>query len=207
MSEDPCAEITSPKIGRSLPDILSEEDVEHLLQAPQVEKSKTEFRDRVMLEVLYATGLRVSEIVALTIMSVNLRQGIVRVIGKGNKERIVPLGEHALNWLQRYISEVRPSLVHQRRCSELFPSNRGQKMCRQTFWYAIKRYAERAGIKKHLSPHTLRHAFATHLLNHGADLRTVQQMLGHASLGTTQIYTHVATQRLQDIHAEHHPRG
>lgn len=204
---NPCAKIQNPKIGRSLPDVLTEQDVEDLLHAPDVDKNAVEFRDRVMLEVLYATGLRVSEIVSLTIMSVNLRQNVIRVMGKGSKERIVPLGEYALMWLERYIREARANLINGHRCSALFPSNRGQRMCRQTFWHAIKRYADRAGITKPLSPHTLRHAFATHLLNHGADLRTVQLMLGHANLSTTQIYTHVATQRLKELHAQHHPRG
>ena len=205
--QNPCAKIQNPKLGRPIPDVLTEQDVEDLLNTPDVERSPVEFRDRVMLEVLYATGLRVSEIVSLTILSVNLRQNIVRVVGKGSKERIVPLGEYAVMWLERFVHEVRSRLLNGRRCSALFPSNRGQIMCRQTFWHAIRRYAERAGITKPLSPHTLRHAFATHLLNHGADLRTVQLMLGHANLSTTQIYTHVATERLKELHAQHHPRG
>ena len=207
IDHNPCAKIQNPRIGRPIPHVLSEQDVEDLLEAPEVEKNAVEFRDRVMLEVLYATGLRVSEIVSLSILSVNLRQSVIRVMGKGSKERIVPMGEYALNWLERYIQEVRPKLVNGHRCSALFPSNRGQAMCRQTFWHAIKRYALRAGIGKPLSPHTLRHAFATHLLNNGADLRTVQLMLGHANLSTTQIYTHVATQRLKQLHAHNHPRG
>ncbi len=204
---NPCSKIQNPKLGRPIPDVLSEQDVESLLHAPDTEKNAVEFRDRVMLEVLYATGLRVSEVVSLTMLSVNMRQSVIRVMGKGSKERIVPLGEYAIMWLESYIRDARPKLVQGNRCSALFPSNRGQQMCRQTFWYAIKRYAERAGISKPLSPHTLRHAFATHLLNNGADLRTLQLMLGHANLSTTQIYTHVATQRLKELHAQHHPRG
>ncbi len=207
IDHDPCAKIQNPKLGRPIPDVLTEKDVEDLLHAPDINKNAVEYRDRVMLEVLYATGLRVSEIVALTILSVNLRQNVVRVMGKGSKERIVPLGEYASSWLERYIHGARSQLLNGHRCNALFPSNRGQRMCRQTFWHAIKRYAARAGITKPLSPHTLRHAFATHLLNHGADLRTVQLMLGHANLSTTQIYTHVATERLKELHAHHHPRG
>ena len=204
---NPCAHIQLPKIGRALPNVLTEEDVADLLRAPQVEKHAWEFRDRVMLELMYATGLRVSEIVSMPTSAVNVRQGVVRVFGKGSKERIVPLGEDAQHWIQRYLHNIRPELLKGGACNELFPSIRAQRMCRQTFWYGIKRYAQRAGIEKPISPHSLRHAFATHLLNHGADLRSVQLMLGHETLSTTQIYTHVATQRLKSIHAQHHPRG
>jgi integrase/recombinase XerD len=160
-----------------------------------------------MLELLYACGLRVSELVGLTLLSVSINQGIVRVVGKGSKERLVPMGEEALLWLQRYLAEARPELVAKKSNDFLFPSLRGQQMTRQTFWHRIKLYAKRADIRSPLSPHTLRHAFATHLLNHGADLRVVQMLLGHADLTTTQIYTHVAQQRLQDLHSQHHPRG
>lgn len=205
-TDDPSLRIESPKLGRPLPKALSEHDVEQLLAAPNPELA-IEFRDRTMLELLYACGLRVSELTGLTISQVSLTQGLVRVIGKGRKERLVPMGEEALDWLQRYLKECRPKLVGPRPSDVLFPSNRGTTMTRQTFWYRIKLYARRAGIQTHLSPHTLRHAFATHLLNHGADLRVVQMLLGHSDLSTTQIYTHVARQRLQDLHARHHPRG
>jgi len=164
-------------------------------------------RDRAMLEVLYATGLRVSELVGLTFEQLNMRQGLVRCIGKGNKERLVPLGEIALDYLQLYLLESRPALLNGRVTDDLFPTNRGKAMTRQAFWYLIKRYAKQADIDKDLSPHTLRHAFATHLLNHGADLRVVQLLLGHSDLSTTQIYTHVAKERLKNIHSRHHPRG
>ena len=204
---NPCAHIQLPKLGRALTNVLTEEDVADLLNAPQVEKHSWEFRDRVMLELMYATGIRVSEIVSLPVSAVNVRQGVVRVFGKGSKERIVPLGEDAQDWIQRYLHNIRPELLKGGACNELFPSIRAQRMCRQTFWHGIKRYAQRAGIEKPISPHSLRHAFATHLLNHGADLRSVQLMLGHETLSTTQIYTHVATQRLKSIHAQHHPRG
>ncbi|MFT5722350.1 MAG: integrase/recombinase XerD, partial [Motiliproteus sp.] len=165
------------------------------------------FRDRVMLELLYGCGLRVSELISLQVSMVNMRQGVVRVTGKGNKERLVPLGEIGLEWLGRYLRQGRSLLLKQADSEVLFPSRRGTQMTRQTFWYRIKRYARQAGIDKPLSPHTLRHAFATHLLNHGADLRVVQLLLGHADLSTTQIYTHVAQQRLQSLHQQHHPRG
>lgn len=205
-TDDPSLRIESPKLGRPLPKALSEHDVEQLLAAPDPELA-IEFRDRAMLELLYACGLRVSELTGLTVSQVSLTQGLVQVVGKGRKERLVPMGEEALDWLQRYLKECRPELVGPRPSDVLFPSNRGTTMTRQTFWYRIKLYARRAGIQTHLSPHTLRHAFATHLLNHGADLRVVQMLLGHSDLSTTQIYTHVARQRLQDLHARHHPRG
>ena len=160
-----------------------------------------------MLELLYATGLRISELVTLTAGALNLRQGVLRVTGKGGKERLVPVGQEALDWIERYLAEARPLLVAGRATSVLFPSRLGRPMTRQTFWHAIKRYAHAAGIGRPISPHTLRHAFATHLLNHGADLRAVQMMLGHADLSTTQIYTHVAQAPPKELHAAHHPRG
>ena len=207
LSDNPIANVENPKLAKNLPDYLSESEVKALLNAPQPQESAVEWRDRAMLEVLYATGLRVSELIELKRESINLNQGVVRVIGKGNKERIVPLGEEALKWVTSYTKNARPKLLSNVPTDVLFPSKRGQLMTRQTFWYAIRRYAERAGIDRHLSPHTLRHAFATHLLNHGADLRAVQMMLGHASLSTTQIYTRVANERLKSLHAIHHPRG
>jgi integrase/recombinase XerD len=185
---------------------LSEADVEALLAAPDVEQVLG-LRDRCMLEVLYACGLRVTELVSLTLDQLNTRQGIVRVMGKGSKERLVPLGETALDWLVDYLKDGRRELLSAGPTDVLFPSQRGQQMTRQTFWHRIKLHAKVAGISKPLSPHTLRHAFATHLLNHGADLRVVQMLLGHSDLSTTQIYTHVARARLQAIHSEHHPRG
>ena len=163
--------------------------------------------DRAMLELLYATGLRISELVGLTSNALNRRQGAVRVVGKGGKERLVPVGITALDWLERFERDAWPLLDPNGVSQALFPSNRRRAMTRQTFWHAIKRYASIAGIATSISPHTLRHAFATHLLNHGADLRAVQMMLGHADLSTTQIYTHVAKARLKSMHAEHHPRG
>ena len=181
-------------------------DVEALLAAPDTE-DPIGLRDRCMLEVLYATGLRVSELVGLTLSQVNVRQGVVRVFGKGSKERLVPLGDEALNWLATYVREARGLLLGAVQTDVLFPSNRAQQMTRQTFWHRIKLCAKLAGIEKPLSPHTLRHAFATHLINHGADLRVVQLLLGHSDLSTTQIYTHVAQERMKHLHAEHHPRG
>jgi integrase/recombinase XerD len=203
---DPTAIIESPRLGRSLPKSMTEMEVEHLLGAPDVD-TPLGFRDRAMLEVLYATGLRVSELVGLCLDQVNLRQGVVRVMGKGKKERLVPLGEEAVDWLDRYIREFRPALFRGQPDATLFPSSRGRAMTRQTFWHAVRRYAAKAGINKTLSPHVLRHAFATHLLNHGADLRVVQMLLGHSDISTTQIYTHVARERLKTLHAQHHPRG
>jgi len=206
MSHDPTARIESPRLGRPLPKSLTEAEVETLLNAPDIKKSLGQ-RDRTMLEVLYATGLRVSELIGLTPLQVNLRQGVVRVSGKGNKERLVPLGEEAIGWLQLYMLEARPELVKGKSVDALFPTNRGSAMTRQAFWHLIKRYAVKAGIRKTLSPHILRHAFATHLLNNGADLRVVQMLLGHSDISTTQIYTHIARERLKKLHAEHHPRG
>lgn len=205
--DDPSALLASPKLPQRLPKDLSEAQVERLLQAPTVEEP-IELRDKAMLEVLYATGLRVSELVGLTMSDVSLRQGVVRVIGKGNKERLVPLGEEAVYWLEQYLTHGRPWLLNGQSLDILFPSNRARQMTRQTFWHRIKHYAQLAGIdSEKLSPHVLRHAFATHLLNHGADLRVVQMLLGHSDLSTTQIYTHVATERLRQLHQQHHPRA
>jgi integrase/recombinase XerD len=206
IDEDPTLQVELPQLGKPLPKSLSEAEVEALLAAPDIAEPLG-LRDRAMLEVLYACGLRVSELVALSLEQINLRQGVVRVLGKGSKERLVPLGEEALIWLQRYQAEARGLLLAGRPSSVLFPSQRGEQMTRQTFWHRIKLHARHAGILKPLSPHTLRHAFATHLLNHGADLRVVQLLLGHSDLSTTQIYTHVAKARLQALHAAHHPRG
>ncbi len=205
ISEDPSALIESPQQGRPLPKSLSESDVEALLAAPETEDA-IGLRDRTMLEVLYACGLRVSELVGLTLADVNLRQGVVRVMGKGGKERLIPMGDEAAAWLIRYAKEARPLLLKQS-ADVLFPSKRGQHMTRQTFWHRIKHWALVAGIDKPISPHTLRHAFATHLINHGADLRVVQLLLGHSDLSTTQIYTHIAIERMKGLHSEHHPRA
>ncbi len=205
--DDPSAGIDSPRLGRPLPDSLSETQVEKLLRAPDPEDPVGQ-RDRTMLELMYATGLRVSELVGLERSGVNTRQAIVRITGKGGRERLVPLGEEAAHWLARYQREARPALMDGHPPREaLFVTRRGKGLTRQAFWYRIKHYARQAGIEQPLSPHTLRHAFATHLLDHGADLRVVQMLLGHSSLSTTQIYTHVARARLQSLHAEHHPRG
>lgn len=206
LNEDPSAQIESPRVGRALPRHLTESEVESLLHAPDVAKTSG-LRDRTMLEVLYATGLRVSELVALTTLRVNLRQGVVRVTGKGGKERLVPMGEEAIAWVARYSREARPLLVQRINTDILFPSRRGGAMSRHAFWHLIRRYARKAGIGKAISPHTLRHAFATHLLDHGADLRVVQLLLGHSDISTTQIYTHIARARLKELHATHHPRG
>lgn len=203
---DPTLQVDMPQLGRPLPRSLSEADVEALLAAPDLD-DPIGLRDRAMLEVLYACGLRVSELVGLTLEQVNLRQGVLRVFGKGSKERLVPMGEEAIGWVERYCREARPALLAGRPADVLFPSLRGEQMTRQTFWHRIKHHAQVAGIAKSLSPHTLRHAFATHLLNHGADLRVVQMLLGHSDLSTTQIYTHIARARLQALHAQHHPRG
>jgi integrase/recombinase XerD len=203
---DPTALIESPHIGRPLPISLSENDVELLLNAPEVTHALG-FRDKTMLEMLYATGLRVSELVSLKFEQVSFRQGVVRITGKGNKERLVPVGEEAMSWLENYMSEARKTLLGERQCDYLFVTNRAAGMTRQAFWHVIKRHAKKAGVKKELSPHTLRHAFATHLLNHGADLRVVQLLLGHSDLSTTQIYTHIARERLKDLHSKYHPRG
>lgn len=205
LQEHPCERIDAPKLGKPLPKTLTEADVEALLAVPA--DDALGIRDRAMLELLYATGMRVSELVGLQLSQINQNQGVVRVTGKGNKERLTPLGEEALEWLQHYLQESRPALIKGRICNQLFVTTRGAGMTRQAFWYLIKRYASRAGIDSTISPHTLRHAFATHLLNHGADLRVVQLLLGHTDLSTTQIYTHVARERLKNLHAMHHPRG
>ena len=206
IAADPTLTVESPRLGRPLPGTLSEAEVEALLATPDVEDA-LELRDKAMLELLYATGLRVSELVGLQLDQLSLTQEAVRVVGKGGKERLVPLGEEALHWLQVYLRQGRPQLLDDGRRGTVFPNRRGGDMTRQAFWYRIKHYALRAGIGKPLSPHTLRHAFATHLINHGADLRVVQLLLGHADLSTTQIYTHVARARLQELHRRHHPRG
>ncbi len=203
---DPTAQIEAPRLGRPLPQSLSEAEVEALLEAPDLNTAEG-VRDRTMLEVLYATGLRVSELVGLQPDQVSLGQGLIRVTGKGGKERLVPLGDEAADWLGRFIGGARRELLNGRPGNALFPTRRGPGMTRQAFWYRIKKHARGAGIRQALSPHTLRHAFATHLVNHGADLRVVQLLLGHSSLSTTQIYTHVARERLQALHAKHHPRG
>jgi integrase/recombinase XerD len=205
--DDPTARIDAPSIGRPLPGSLSEAQVEALLAAPDT-GMPVGMRDRAMLELLYATGLRVSELVGLGQSQVNPRQGVLRVTGKGSRERLVPLGEEAGDWLGTYLEQARPALMHGHPPDEaVFVTRRGAGMTRQAFWYRVKQYAAQAGITGDLSPHTLRHAFATHLLDHGADLRVVQMLLGHSSLSTTQIYTHVARARLQALHARHHPRG
>ena len=203
---DPSAHITSPKRAKPLPHSLTEAEVEQLLDAPNIETSLG-YRDKTMLELLYATGIRVSELVTIGLSQVNLRRGLIHCIGKGNKERLVPIGEEAMNWLDQYIVAVRPQLLKGRLSEDLFPTRRGRAMTRQAFWYIVKRYAAAAEIEKALSPHTLRHAFATHLLNHGADLRIVQLLLGHADVSTTQIYTHIAKERLKQVHSQYHPRG
>ena len=204
---DPTLKVESPKLGRALPGSLTEGEVERLLHAPDV-GTPIGLRDRTMLEVLYACGLRVSELVGLEVTDLNLRQGVIRVLGKGSKERLVPMGEEALAWLGRYFAEARAELLRGNQTSPVvFPSNRSTAMTRQTFWHLIRKHASNAGIERKLSPHTLRHAFATHLVNHGADLRVVQLLLGHSDLSTTQIYTHVARQRMAQIHEQHHPRG
>nr|WP_086940643.1 site-specific tyrosine recombinase XerD [Thaumasiovibrio occultus] len=205
--DDPSALLESPKLPQRLPKDLTEKEVEDLLSSPNSD-DPIELRDRAMLELLYATGLRVTELVSLTMENISLRQGVVRVVGKGNKERLVPMGENAIDWIERYLQQGRPALMGEVSGDVVFPSKRAKQMTRQTFWHRIKLYAQRANIdSERLSPHVLRHAFATHLLNYGADLRVVQMLLGHSDLSTTQIYTHVATERLKQLHAEHHPRG
>ena len=206
MSTDPSAHLQSPKLTRGLPQSLSEADVEALLAAPD-EDTPLGLRDGAMLETLYASGLRVTELVTLKMAQVSLDMGVVRVMGKGSKERLVPLGEEASDIIQRYITTARGEILGGKKTDDLFVTQRGRAMTRQMFWHLIKRHAIKAGVSKPLSPHTLRHAFATHLINHGADLRVVQLLLGHADITTTQIYTHVARERLKLIHAQHHPRG
>ena len=206
LREDPSARIESPKLGRGLPKALSESRVTALLETPDVSQPLG-LRDRTMLELMYATGLRVSEMVSLELNRVNLNQGVVRVLGKGGKERLVPLGEEAMHWLGRYMREARPELLGQVQCAHVFVTARKSGLSRQAFWYAIRRHARAAGMPHDVSPHMLRHSFATHLLNHGADLRVVQLLLGHSDLSTTQIYTHIAREGLKKLHARHHPRG
>lgn len=207
IENDPTLRVENPKLGRPLPDTLTEMDVEQLLAAPDLE-TPLGLRDRTMLEVLYACGLRVSELTELRLGQVNLRQGVIRILGKGSKERLVPMGEEAISWLTRYLADARGELLKDNLGQDVvFPSNRGVAMTRQTFWHRLRKLAASAGIQKKLSPHTLRHAFATHLLNHGADLRVVQLLLGHSDLSTTQIYTHIAQQRMKELHQQHHPRG
>jgi integrase/recombinase XerD len=205
--DNPTALISAPRIHRSLPQSLGETDIEKLLDAPDLE-SNFGLRDRCMLELMYSSGLRVSELVGLQLNQINTNLGLVRLIGKGNKERVIPVGEEALHWLAKYVKQARPGLQSAKSISDaLFLSSRGSAITRQAFWQNIKKHLLKAGVKTVFSPHSLRHAFATHLLNHGADLRTVQMLLGHSSLSTTQIYTHIAQARLQSIHAQHHPRG
>jgi len=203
--DNPVAAHKTPKLGRALPKDLSEQDVEALIQAPDV-NTALGLRDRAMFEVLYACGLRVSELLNLRLDLINLKQGYLRITGKGNKERLVPLGEVACEWVEKYLQVSRPTL-YKSSTDYLFLTQHGGIMSRQNFWYAIKRYALQANIQVELSPHTLRHSFATHLLNHGADLRVVQMLLGHSDLSTTQIYTHVAQVRMQQLHQQHHPRA
>ena len=203
---DPTTDIEMPRIGRSLPKTLSEEEVDALLNAPNTDEPLGH-RDRAMLELLYATGLRVSELINLKQSQINFNQGVLRIVGKGDRERLIPLGEEAQRWLKNFIDGPRMEILLERQTDYLFPTRRGDCMTRQAFWHIIKRYAKKGGIRKKMSPHSLRHAFATHLLNRGADLRVVQLLLGHSDLSTTQIYTHVARERLKDLHGEHHPRG
>ena len=203
---DPTSDIEMPRIGRSLPKTLTEDEVESLLNAPNTDEPLGH-RDRAMLELLYATGLRVSELINLKQSQVNFNQGVLRIVGKGDRERLIPLGEESQRWLRDFIDGPRMEILLERQTDYLFPTRRGDRMTRQAFWHIIKRYAQKAGVRKKMSPHSLRHAFATHLLNRGADLRVVQLLLGHSDLSTTQIYTHVARERLKDLHGEHHPRG
>ncbi|NIV17962.1 MAG: site-specific tyrosine recombinase XerD [Woeseiaceae bacterium] len=203
---DPTADIEMPRIGRSLPKSLSEDEVDSLLSAPNTDEPLGH-RDRTMLELLYATGLRVSELINLRQSQINFNQGVLRIVGKGDRERLIPLGEESQRWLRDFIDGPRMEILLERQTDYLFPTRRGDRMTRQAFWHIIKRYAQKAGIRRKLSPHSLRHAFATHLLNRGADLRVVQLLLGHSDLSTTQIYTHVARERLKDLHGDHHPRG
>lgn len=206
-ADDPSALLVSPKLPKRLPKDLSEEQVDALLNAPDPNDAM-ELRDKAMLELLYATGLRVTELVSLTMENISLRQGVVRVTGKGGKERLVPMGENAVDWIETFLQQGRSELLGENTSDVVFPSKRARQMTRQTFWHRIKHYAVLAGIdSEQLSPHVLRHAFATHLLNYGADLRVVQMLLGHSDLSTTQIYTHVATERLKQLHSEHHPRA
>ena len=206
IAEDCTADIAMPKIGRTLPQSLSEDEVDALLAAPNVSEPLGN-RDRAMLELLYATGVRVSELINLKMSQMNLNQGVIRIVGKGNRERLIPFGDEAQDWLREFIDGARIEILLERQTDYLFPTRRGDRMTRQAFWHIIKRYAKKAGVQKKLSPHTVRHAFATHLLNNGADLRVIQLLLGHSDVSTTQIYTHVARQRMKELHSQHHPRG
>ena len=203
---DPTVDSEMPRIGRSLPKTLSEDEVDALLNAPNTDEPLGH-RDRAMLELLYATGLRVTELINLKQSQVNFNQGVLRIVGKGDRERLIPLGEESQRWLKDFINGPRMEILLERQTDYLFPTRRGDRMTRQAFWHIIKRYAEKADVRQKMSPHSLRHAFATHLLNRGADLRVVQMLLGHSDLSTTQIYTHVARERLKELHGEHHPRG
>ena len=206
LTTNPVKDVVMPKTMRHLPKVISEQEVEKLLGAADA-RTPYGLRDRAMLETLYATGLRVSELVNLSLAEINLQAGIVRVTGKGNKQRLVPMGEESIDWVAQYLDTGRPDLLRKKITDAVFLSSRGTAMSRQAFWQIIKKYAALIGLKSDLSPHTLRHAFATHLINHGADLRTTQMLLGHSDLSTTQIYTHVAKERLKSLHAKHHPRG
>ena len=206
IKKDPTAMIESPRLGRGLPKALSEQQVEALLEAPDVE-TPLGLRDRAMIELMYATGLRVSELIGLELPNLNLNQGVVRVTGKGGKERLVPLGEESISWLTRYLDYGRGELMRGAACAKIFVTARKTGMTRQAFWHSIRKHAQLAGIDQQVSPHMLRHSFATHLLNHGADLRVVQLLLGHSDLSTTQIYTHIARDGLKNLHSKHHPRG
>ncbi len=203
---DPTSDIEMPRIGRSLPKSLTEKEVEELLSAPIID-DPLGHRDRAMLELLYATGVRVSELINLKLSQINLNQGVLRIVGKGDRERLIPLGAESQRWLREFIEGPRVEILLERQTDYVFPTRRGDRMTRQAFWHIIKRYAQKAGVGNKMSPHTLRHAFATHLLNNGADLRVVQLLLGHSDLSTTQIYTHVARERMKELHAQHHPRG
>ena len=204
--EDPTLKIQTPKIPKSLPKSLSEEEVETLLHAPDI-NTWGGIRDRAMLELLYACGLRVSELVGIQLTEVVISDGVIRIIGKGSKTRLVPMGEEAVDWIKKYLKDARQNILNKQTSKFLFVTNRGSAMTRQSFWYAIKKYAVIANIDKPMSPHVIRHAFATHLLNNGADLRVIQMLLGHSDISTTQIYTHVARERLKKLHEKHHPRG
>jgi integrase/recombinase XerD len=206
VKQDPTLSIEAPKMPKQLPKVMSELQVEDLLLAPDVQ-TPLGLRDRAMLELLYASGLRVSELVNINVAEVSTQDGVVRVTGKGSKTRLVPMGQEASEWIDRYLANARSEILKGRLSHAVFVTSRGDAMTRHAFWHLIQRYALQAGISQHISPHVLRHAFATHLLNHGADLRVVQMLLGHADISTTQIYTHVARERLQQLHKIHHPRG
>ncbi len=206
IKEDPTLMIEMPKQSKTLPKSLNEEEVENLLNAPNIDQDQG-LRDRAMLELLYACGLRVTELVSILLTELSMNDGVIRITGKGNKTRLVPLGEEAMSWINKYLTHARDQILKEKKSKFLFVTNRGEAMTRQTFWHIIKKYAFAAGIQKSISPHVLRHAFATHLLNHGADLRVVQMLLGHSDISTTQIYTHIAKERLKDLHEKHHPRG